>query len=74
MARKNRNSWETYRTEYLIIKCKPLGDQWECDAHRIPICITEDYTPYIGYGYEIYKIRNDGKIEQLKYYEEEIKN
>lgn len=57
--------------KYLIIKCKELADQFECDAERIPICITDDMSKYnYRYGYEIYKINNDGSLTLIKEYDE----
>ena len=58
--------------KYLIVKCKELEDQLECDADRIPICITDDISKYkYRYGYEIYKIRSDGSLTLMKGYDEE---
>jgi hypothetical protein len=54
------------------VKCEPLNDQWECDAARDPICLTEDCSSY-GYGYEIYRVTNDNSFELVKeYYENKI--
>ena len=55
---------------YLIIKCDELSDQWECDAYREPICITEDYSQYNKLGYEIYEILADGNLRNIKDYDE----
>lgn len=57
--------------KYLIIKCDELGDQWECDANRTPICITNDYSKY-GYGYEIYELLTDNTFKLIKNYEDAI--
>ena len=57
--------------KYLIIECNELGDQWECDADRTPICITNDPSKY-GKGYDIWKILEDGSLEQIKKYDEAI--
>lgn len=54
--------------QYLVIKCKELEDQYECDANRTPICITEDISKY-GFGYEIWKIEEDGKLTLHKQYD-----
>ena len=56
--------------KYLIIKCTALNDQWECDADRTPVCITDDFNKYNQYGYEIYKICDDGTFKLMKEYEE----
>ena len=55
--------------QYLVIKCEELNDQYECDANRVPICITEDISKY-GFGYEIWKIEKNGKLTLHKEYEE----
>lgn len=47
--------------KYLIIKCEELMDAYECDANRIPVCITEDICKYQEYGFEIYDNGNIGK-------------
>lgn len=59
--------------KYLIIQCDELGDQWECDADRTPICMTNDYSKYGGYGYEVYKLKSNGTFELVKEYTKEIK-
>ena len=56
--------------KYLIIKCIPLSDQYECDADREPICVTNDTTPYEGGSYDIYEIQNDGSLELIQSYED----
>ena len=57
--------------KYLIIKCDELGDQWECDANRTPVCITNDYSKY-GYGYEVYELLADNTFKLIKDYEDTI--
>ena len=32
--------------EYLVVKCEPLNDQYECEYDRTPICVTTDYSKY----------------------------
>jgi hypothetical protein len=54
--------------KYLVIQCTPLGDQWECDAHRLPICMTDDPSQY-GYGYEVWRVQDDGTFVCVKEYE-----
>lgn len=56
--------------KYLIIKCDELGDQWECDANRTPICLTNDYDKYNTMGYEIYKIKENGTFELIRNYDD----
>lgn len=53
---------------YLVIKCSELGDQWECDANREPVCLTEDISKY-GLGYEVYKVNPDNTFTLIKDYE-----
>lgn len=49
--------------KYLIVKCEPLSDGWECDANRIPLCVIDNLNEYKGkWGYEIYEIRSDGRL------------
>lgn len=59
---------------YLIVKCDPLSDQFECDADRKPLFIcaeTEAIEKYGDkFGYEIYSIRADGMLKLEKEYEE----
>ena len=58
--------------KYLIVKCVELGDQWECDANRFPLCLVNNYAKYNKYGYEIYKIiYPEGKLKRIKNYESE---
>lgn len=56
--------------KYLIIKCEELGDQWECDADRIPICVIDNYSEYNKRGYEIYEINNDGSLKKIRDYDQ----
>ena len=55
--------------QFLIIRCDELNDQYECDANRVPICITEDIKNYRKYGYEIYEIYNDGYLKLIQEYD-----
>lgn len=54
--------------KYLIIECDELHDQWECDANRTPICLTNDYSEYNKRGYEIYEINANGTLKQIRDY------
>jgi len=54
--------------KYLIVKCEELGDQWECDANRTPVCMTDDYSTY-GIGYEVYKLTSENEFRRIKDYE-----
>lgn len=53
--------------KYLVIECEELDDQYECDANRSPVCLTNDIDQY-GYGYEVYEIAQDGKLKLIKDY------
>lgn len=55
--------------EYLIIKCDELGDQFECDADRTPLCITTNYSKY-GLGYEVWEKQTDNSFKRIKDYDE----
>lgn len=56
--------------KYLIVKCEPLNDAWECDANRTPICITDNLSKYQGkWGYEIYKILPNGYLNLIQDWE-----
>ena len=59
--------------QYLIIKCEALNDQFECDAKRIPIRVTEEIHEY-GYGYEIWRIEENGELTLYKEYEEPLES
>lgn len=56
--------------KYLVVKCSELGDQWECDADREPVCLTDDFEKFNEYGYEIYEITPENTFELIKRYEE----
>ena len=55
--------------KYLIIKCSELSDQYECDADRTPVCLTDDFEKYDKYGYEIYEITSENTFELIKAYD-----
>lgn len=52
--------------KYLIVKCVDLNDQYECDADRTPICMTDNKEEYWKSNYEIYEVRSNGKLELIK--------
>ena len=54
--------------KYLIIKCDPLNDPYECDADRTPVCMTDDPTKY-GFGYEVWEVQEDGTFVRIKEYD-----
>ena len=55
---------------YLIIKCYELDDPYECDAYRVPVCLSDSYDEYNRYGFEVYRVLSDGTFELVKKYEE----
>ena len=54
------------RPMYLIVKCKELDDQWECDCDRTPMCLTDDLSSWnsngADYYYEVYEVQPDGAL------------
>lgn len=58
---------------YLIVECSELGDQWECDANRAPLCLTEDVSQY-GLGYEVYRVNSDNTFTLVKEYGEVLES
>lgn len=53
---------------YLIVKCEELMDQYECDADRTPITLTEDWRAWFNanqprYLFEVYEFREDKFVE-----------
>lgn len=51
--------------KYLVVSCRELDDQYECDCDRTPLCCTDDISKY-GIGYEIYSINDDGRLSLIK--------
>lgn len=50
--------------KYLIMRCEELNDQYECDAHRIPITMTDDWETWYkktepDYYFEVYEYKNN---------------
>lgn len=55
--------------QYLIMRCDYLNDQYECDADRTPITITDNYEQWLeendpDYDYEIYEFIN-GEFKKI---------
>ena len=51
-------------TMYLIIKCRPLNDQYECDADREPVAIVPNWRTWCkehqpDYSFEVWKYENN---------------
>lgn len=52
---------------YLIVKCEELSDQWECDADRTPITMTDNYRKWSeennpDYAFEVWELVNNDFI------------
>lgn len=58
-------------SKYLIVKCNELDDQWECDADRIPMYITDNWKKNIPtYKFEVWEIKSDNILECVREYDE----
>ena len=60
---------------YVIVKCKELDDQYECDAKRYPVKVLVDVESnklkrFRRYGYEIYAADKNGNLELIQDYED----
>lgn len=59
---------------YLVMACHELGDQWECDADREPMFVTDSKNKAMkkkgkDYPYEVYEIDPTGQnIKRIKEY------
>lgn len=56
------------KLKYLIVKCKLLSDQFECDADRTPLFLTDDWKrdyPKEGY-YEVYELMPTNNFKLIK--------
>ena len=65
------------KTLYLIVKCVELDDQWECDAKRTPITLTNDWrnwyeTEKPKYLFEVYEFTK-GNFHRRKEYDQKMK-
>lgn len=61
--------------KYLIIECEELLDQYECEVHRTPLCMTDDASKYEHeFGYEIYEVKDDGTFSRIKEYDDTCGN
>ena len=63
--------------KYLIMKCEELSDQYEYDANRSPVTLTNDWQAWYentqpNYQFEVYKIINN-EFTLIKEYETPIK-
>lgn len=64
-------------TKYLIVKCKELGDQYECDADREPMFLVDDWEDWFAknhptYLFEVYKFVDDKEATLEKTYDEAL--
>jgi hypothetical protein len=53
----------------LVVHCKPLDDQWECDCERTPLIIVPYNTAKQAYDkdqYEWYAIKPSGALNLIK--------
>lgn len=62
--------------KYLIMECKELMDQYECDADRTPITIVDDWKEWFDkakpdYMFEVYELKND-KFRLIKGYNDVV--
>lgn len=53
--------------KYLIMICKPLSDQWECDADRTPFMITDNWQAHIPANelFEVWEVKDDGTLGKV---------
>lgn len=59
--------------KYLIMKCEPLDDPYECDADRSPITMTNNWKEWYektrpDYSFEVYEYKNNS-FSRLKEYD-----
>jgi hypothetical protein len=59
--------------KFLIVKCKPLNDQWECDADREPMFVCDDWHGLkLNYPFEVYGIGDGGVLTYVRDYEGDV--
>lgn len=59
--------------KYLIVKCIELDDQWECDANREIMFVSDDWKNdcvNLNYDFEVYELQNDNTFKLIKKYDE----
>ena len=64
-------------TKYLIVKCKELGDQYECDCDREPMFLVDDWKDWFNknhptYRFEVYKFVDEEEATVEKMYFESL--
>lgn len=66
-------------TKYLIVKCEPLSDQYECDCDRKPMFLVDDWADWFEknhptYPFEVYKCVDEEEATLEKAYDEALEN
>lgn len=71
-------------TKYLIMKCVDLDDQYECEADRTPITLTDDWRKWVNthkdeidYAYAVYEFietDDEEKFTLVKEYNESLES
>lgn len=56
--------------KYLIVECEEMDYPIGCDADRKMICVTNNYQPFKKFGYEVYKIEEDGMLNLIQEYDQ----
>lgn len=53
--------------KYLIVRFDYLNDQYECEADRIPMYMTDDYinNAPTDYDYEVYEVQSDNSLQRI---------
>lgn len=66
--------------KYLIVKCEELDDQWECDANRKPITMTDNWQEWYidnipDYYFEVYEYNEkENTFSCIKNYDVPVEN
>lgn len=60
--------------KYLIVKCEELTDQYECDADRTPMYMTDDWKNNYpkNYNFEVWELSKTGTFRCIKSYEDSM--
>ena len=60
--------------KYLIVKCEELTDQYECDADRTPMYMTDDWENNYpkNYNFEVWELSKTGTFKCIKSYEDSM--
>lgn len=53
--------------KYLIVKFDYLNDQYECDADRVPMYLTDDWVNNAptDYDYEVYEVQPNNFLQRI---------